>query len=623
MAFNVNFGNIIEDFTNSLNEAFGLRSNSVGEKGGAGLFNKDFFGSVDFDRSNWVGNSGPFPKDLRYGFAIVRPAGSSGDIKAPAQFSEDSEDLFLLQVAPQQIQQKEIFATNIQATRKGVIVESEGVVFKDIILSGNTGVFPGERGSSTSPTPSLSNLTNPPSAPAGVDPETGLSKRTGVKTISGYEEFQRLRQFFLKYAKQKVDTSGGTFLAFINQKDNQYLIVEPLEFVMERNARSPMTYDYRITMKAIALLSDVQAPKAEADEAISLLDQISNSIANVVAIVDSATEVLNAARGSLISITQGIDNLLFTPLRQTAIALRAQNAGINESLAVPAILFRGGQGAVSDLQLAVAEAKGSVGSVIANYASSQRAVIDATASTLGVPNNTPRSTTGIITDEFGNITGTGTGSSTSDTPSFGLTSPQDANTINGETPNLTPEQFVQVQEISADIDASPNTPIPRSFIQSLKTNTETIRDDFADSIGVGDEGYDEIFGRTVTQIAPPLAVPTDDQFLILGALQDLISALDYLLCNNAYFQADADAVYQQAQQTYGAIATISQPDNVREVTINSGDTLERIALREYGDALRWVDLVVLNKLKSPYILDTTDEVEDGVRRPGDKILIGV
>ena len=47
------------------------------------------------------------------------------------------------------IQQKEIFANNITATRKGVIVESEGVVFKDIIIKGTTGVFPHQRGSAT------------------------------------------------------------------------------------------------------------------------------------------------------------------------------------------------------------------------------------------------------------------------------------------------------------------------------------------------------------------------------------------------------------------------------------------------------------------------------------------
>lgn len=43
--------------------------------------------------------------------------------------------------------------------------------------------------------------------------------------------------------------------------------------------------------------------------------------------------------------------------------------------------------------------------------------------------------------------------------------------------------------------------------------------------------------------------------------------------------------------------------NVRYAEIRYGDDLRRIALRELGTASKWLDLVVLNELKPPYISD--------------------
>lgn len=41
--------------------------------------------------------------------------------------------------------------------------------------------------------------------------------------------------------------------------------------------------------------------------------------------------------------------------------------------------------------------------------------------------------------------------------------------------------------------------------------------------------------------------------------------------------------------------------SVRYSDVRFGDTLQSIALREFGDASRWVELAVLNKLREPYV----------------------
>ena len=64
--------------------------------------------------------------------------------------------------------------------------------------------------------------------------------------------------------------------------------------------------------------------------------------------------------------------------------------------------------------------------------------------------------------------------------------------------------------------------------------------------------------------------------------------------------------------------TLKEAPNVRYVTIDYGDDIKRIALRELGDASRWVSLVILNELKPPYI---ADKASNGVLTYGDSLKI--
>lgn len=55
---------------------------------------------------------------------------------------------------------------------------------------------------------------------------------------------------------------------------------------------------------------------------------------------------------------------------------------------------------------------------------------------------------------------------------------------------------------------------------------------------------------------------------------------------------------------------------VRYVQIQYGDTIQALALRETGDAANWLDLIVLNGLRPPYI---ADKPSDGVLAYGEII----
>lgn len=54
-----------------------------------------------------------------------------------------------------------------------------------------------------------------------------------------------------------------------------------------------------------------------------------------------------------------------------------------------------------------------------------------------------------------------------------------------------------------------------------------------------------------------------------------------------------------------------------------GDTIQTVAYRELGDANRWPDLVALNELRPPFIVDDPDLVVPGVLLAGDPIKVMV
>lgn len=67
----------------------------------------------------------------------------------------------------------------------------------------------------------------------------------------------------------------------------------------------------------------------------------------------------------------------------------------------------------------------------------------------------------------------------------------------------------------------------------------------------------------------------------------------------------------------------------RAAPILVGDSLRRIAMRELGDALRWIDLAEVNQLRPPYIIDSVDPADrqpatlvygDSIRIPLDSVV---
>lgn len=573
------FNNIVEDFKNSLNSIFG-QSEAFDLTGVGSIIDssKQHFGK--FKPENWTGNTNrKGTSKLRYGFTIV----NIGDLGAKDFKVADSlSKTYYLDIPPQAISQKENFATNISATRRGVVVESEGVIFKDIIISGTTGVFPGTRESYGGPRANLKNFTEAPKQAAGVE-ANGTNSASEV--ISGYAEFLGLRAFFLNFADAKVKARGNLFLVFINEKDQQALVVEPLEFTMERNSKNPMQYQYRIVLKAIMTLDNLASQQAAQNEGPDLLDNIINVSRNAAAAIQQFRAAVGQANRLVQTISQEIDKTLIGPLRLLGTALNDVAEARNNILRVPTILQRN----LNDAYLTIQENR---------FTTNRTTLVDEFV-VKTVSSKVTTSNNDVFTGKI----------STRGSTDF-LTS-------NNLLDRAKAETFVNSVADALSISALEN--VSKSFVQDLKFKMQNLADDIAEVVNLGNADYDLIKNRANVFLPNPLRSATSSEYLLLGSTLKCISALNEVLATNNLFAVDTGKTFEDDQTILQNTVQIQQPSSVREITILGNDTLERISVRYYGTVSRWVEIAVLNNLKYPYIADVAS---DGVKKFGDKILIG-
>lgn len=242
--------------------------------------------------------------NLGYGFRVVR-VDSSGTILNKGQ--EEGWAAFVLQLPPQSIEQDEIFAVEVNATFRGVVVEHQGSTLKDIKISGTTGISP-KRTSG------------------------GVASKDGKPVLgsgrSGYEEFNELRSYFRAYVEQKRveqrDPSKGELrLVFDNFKDVESLFVEPQRFTMHRDSSSPMTYKYDIQLKGIG---KANAPK-ELEK--KFFGNLADNITTVIDTLQTAQQFIQAGTGLLKGIESGIGALILNPLNSIVGIVNSLATGIN------------------------------------------------------------------------------------------------------------------------------------------------------------------------------------------------------------------------------------------------------------------------------------------------------
>lgn len=519
---------------------------------------------------NWM--KLPYP----YTFSVINAAdGSKVNTSSLAGFSD-----FELPLAPQSITQKEQPALAIRPTQGGTTVNHGGMGYKQLSIKGTTGIAP-FRGD------------------GGVQGSTGkaIFQPNKLKYRSGYEVFIHLRNWFRTYYewKKKQGSNAKDFrLVFKNYKDGEFLVIELLDFQMERNASRPFLYDYNIEFQVLSVFQ-FQAPSASS----GFLADVDNFIDNALDAIKTARGVMLRTQGILRQVESTYDASVLEPLRQVTLALKALNG-------IPLVAADVGSQIISNT-VSTASALAITAAQSANIFSFGL-IGDSTS--IAAANATLNKSQGPVSAQLAAASSNISQNGSSGLQAVaGLLMTVDAGVFPPETLAATAAE----QKNAATL--------PRSFYEDAIASITRVKENAEDFFNLGSTAYDTLYDRTATLNASEGTVVTEDQYDLLYAFNQAIIGLYLTMATTDLFKSTFDERIQDMIDRFdGAIDLQAQPA-VRQIQLPAGITLERLAQQELGDASRWPEIVEVNNLKAPYISDDPNESRDGVISSGKKILI--
>ncbi len=165
----------------------------------------------------------------------------------PAKRSSLAEYFF--RVPPKSYEMSEPQSTHIVYTQdNGKFVEAHGSLSKDIRLTGTTGLRPNKAAPAAIPLFEAARTL--------VSPEALLARATIPfdREATGFDDIIFLRNLFRFYSDTKHSDvmSRKTVFLFRNVKEDDYWIVEPMEFKLSATSSSPLTYEYHIQLRTLA-----------------------------------------------------------------------------------------------------------------------------------------------------------------------------------------------------------------------------------------------------------------------------------------------------------------------------------------------------------------------------------
>jgi hypothetical protein len=506
--------NSILDFAKSLA--------GLGKSGTDDLYPKDLKKNIlnTADPKNW---NKVIPNT--YAFKVVNGEG----------FSE-----FNLQINPQDMMQDEVFAINITPTQDGIVSEHNGIILRDLVISGTTGIHPLKG--------------------AGGATSAGKTIGTAPKSRSGYYEFNELRNYFRAYAEKKREEKNlspdkSMQLLFINRKDNEKLIVEPLKFTMRRQAPRSFLYDYNIVLKVIGNYSE-----KDADPSNGLFGKVSDTIAKAQDYLSTGVGILLAGSDIIGQVEREVNNTLYEPLRNIDLAVRVAGG-------YSAQVWNLGNDFISKFS---------------PYAT--KAFYDDLAKQVG-PSVLPADTKK-ASEEGGSA--------------ILKVKPAILYKATLDTSLLSTDQqatFLQMQANALDI--------PRSFYETFQVTLQRIADNASDSFALGSTTYNAYANRTSTFTPSPIKQPTTEEINILYGFMNVKKAINLILSLSGNLIApDVQGRLSAKRANFSNQIELPIPPSVLEIRIPTGATLESLALQYLGDITRWIEIVELNNLIPPYIDST-------------------
>lgn len=234
---------------------------------------------------------------------------------------------FVFRMNPREIDLSEPMAVSIQPTQnRGQYIEHQGQIYKDIKISGTTGLRPNKKNGAQPPVFSISDPFN--TNPAGI----------GTGETTGFDHLLELRNLLRGYAACKV-TSEARHIVMIwqNAKEGESYIVEPILFRTPRSAASPLTINYEIQLRTIHRLDIAQIAIVREDPLINELGSFNfiKRASNSIRLVSNSLAILTALTDRVTNVGLSVINDVLLPLENIVTGATALITTANRALTAP------------------------------------------------------------------------------------------------------------------------------------------------------------------------------------------------------------------------------------------------------------------------------------------------
>jgi len=268
------------------------------------------------DLRNWLISSRS-DSDGLYALAVLNKKFATS---SQATLQQVATQEFVFKVNPKTIDLEEPAAVTITPTQDGgQFVERQGSIYKNVNITGTTGLRPNKAGPLIIPIVGVPLPSAPNPFNLLSDPRTLLPRGES----SGFQDFIDLRNLFRAYfdAVQDLTTSADTIMVWQNGKEGEFYLVEPISFKTRRESSSPLTFAYDIQLRTISKLSFRSEPKTDVMLTRNALQTFNGRMAQAVRELSAALNTFNAIGDRITGIAQATINNILIPTRTLLNAL--------------------------------------------------------------------------------------------------------------------------------------------------------------------------------------------------------------------------------------------------------------------------------------------------------------
>jgi hypothetical protein len=526
-----------------------------------------------------------------------------------------TESIIALDIPPSAVTITSPFAISVIATNKGILEEHNGLVFKTIVISGNTGILPRDRQGALSGKAKNTWLSNYlPETGASVNKLVGSIKklvnpsnsdipseadynRFATNPSTGYAKFWRLHNFLVSYADAKKSGRWkNARLVFGCPKDNIEYVCTPIQFEMKRDASRPLTYNYMIVLKAWELtkpffpaIKDLQIPSPRNPGAIK---DLANSVM-------SARDVIQNGRNVLLGVNNDIQSVL--NVASQVIFFTKDLAGLaTDILDFPTLFLNNIDqmivGSWEQMAAAMETAFQSGDERLKRVLGGVRPFDNSASEAVGAGSS-------VASAQSNSPTGTSFDPKTSQSTPAKLSAESFAryalqNSAIGSSINL--DSIALPDNLKQDLESQKEEArnITTGDIRDLQADLQNTSDNLAQSIGLMDEAYATTYGLPPPDLG---RAPTEDDIILMASLQEQKDGFGSLLSTGELLKEASADPFVSANNNLPEDDAINAPPSAFLTRINNGENLQDVAGRTLGDSSRWREIAILNDLKPPYV----------------------